>query len=473
MNTMTVRARLLSAFGALVALLLLVAALGWTAVGSEHERFGNFVAFDVGHTKLATEVIDAASARAVAARNLVLATSPADVQAEQAAVTVAHRRVQDRVARLQASLAQEARPDSKAIQLAAEITRIEARYAPVALAIVAKAVAGQREAAITQMNAECRPLLAELLKASHDFLAYTENHGAQAVAASNTAYDSTRILMTVVLALAVALSVGLATLITRSLMRALGAEPAALGQVAQRIADGDLGPVAAADRAPTGSVLASMARMRDSLAQVVADVRGNAESVATASAQIAQGNLDLSQRTEQQASSLQQTAATMEQLGSTARTNADAARQASQLAHGASSVASQGGAVVGDVVDTMKGISESSRKIADIIGVIDGIAFQTNILALNAAVEAARAGEQGRGFAVVASEVRSLAQRSAGAAREIKALITASVDRVDQGMALVDRAGATMNEVVASIQRVSDIVGEISAASAEQGTGVQ
>jgi methyl-accepting chemotaxis protein len=196
------------------------------------------------------------------------------------------------------------------------------------------------------------------------------------------------------------------------------------------------------------------------------------ENVATASAQIAQGNQDLSGRTEQQASALQQTAATMDELGSTVRNNADNAAQANQLALGASSVAVKGGAVVGQVVETMKGINDSSRKIADIIGVIDGIAFQTNILALNAAVEAARAGEQGRGFAVVASEVRSLAQRSADAARQIKTLITASVERVDQGTALVGQAGKTMDEIVGAIQRVSDIVGEISSASAEQSSGV-
>jgi methyl-accepting chemotaxis protein len=219
-------------------------------------------------------------------------------------------------------------------------------------------------------------------------------------------------------------------------------------------------------------LLHSLSEMQASLTKVVGSVRENAESVATASAQIAQGNIDLSQRTEEQASSLEETAASMEQLGSTVRQTADNAKQANQLAKGASEVALKGGAVVGQVVNTMKGINEASKKIADIIGVIDGIAFQTNILALNAAVEAARAGEQGRGFAVVASEVRSLAQRSADAAKEIKTLISASVERVEQGTQLVDQAGVTMSEIVASIGRVTDIMGEISTASSEQSAGV-
>jgi len=218
--------------------------------------------------------------------------------------------------------------------------------------------------------------------------------------------------------------------------------------------------------------LRALGEMQDALMRVVSTVRQNAESVATASAQIAQGNADLSQRTEEQASTLQQTAASMEELGSTVKLNADNAKQANQLAHGASDIAVKGGEVVSQVVATMAEINSSSKRIADIIGVIDGIAFQTNILALNAAVEAARAGEQGRGFAVVAGEVRNLAQRSAEAAKEIKALITASVERVDQGSALVDRAGTTMTEVVNSIRRVTDIMGEISAASSEQSSGV-
>ncbi len=242
---------------------------------------------------------------------------------------------------------------------------------------------------------------------------------------------------------------------------------------ASRVAEGDLTvDLTASGKDEVAQLLAALSNMKNNLTRIVGGVRQNAEGVATASSQIAQGNHDLSQRTEEQAAALEETAASMEQLSSTVKQNADNAKQASQLALSASAVAIQGGGVVSQVVTTMKGINESSNKIADIISVIDGIAFQTNILALNAAVEAARAGEQGRGFAVVASEVRSLAGRSADAAKEIKGLITASVERVNRGTTLVDQAGTTMAEVVTSIKRVTDIMGEISAASSEQSTGV-
>jgi methyl-accepting chemotaxis protein len=239
------------------------------------------------------------------------------------------------------------------------------------------------------------------------------------------------------------------------------------------VAAGDLTASIDVDgRDEVSRLMQALMSMKEALVKVVTSVREGSQSVATASAEIAQGNSDLSSRTEQQASALQETAASMEQLGATVRQNAEAARQANKLATSASAVAVKGGQVVGQVVETMKGINESSRKISDIISVIDGIAFQTNILALNAAVEAARAGDQGRGFAVVASEVRSLAGRSAEAAKEIKGLINASVERVEQGTSLVDQAGVTMTEVVSSIRRVTDIVGEISSASDEQATGV-
>lgn len=257
--------------------------------------------------------------------------------------------------------------------------------------------------------------------------------------------------------------------IARSIRRPLNSAVRALGRVAQ----GDLSsPIDARGNDELAQLMRTLADTQGALRRVVGGVRAGAEGVAAASSQIAQGNQDLAQRTQAQAAAVEETTASTEHLGAAVSHNADNARQANQLAMQASSIATQGGQVVAQVVETMRGINESSRKIADITGVIDGIAFQTNILALNAAVEAARAGEAGRGFAVVASEVRSLAQRSAGAAREIKALITASVERVEQGTQLADTAGNTMSEIVASIARVTDIMGEISAATSEQSQGI-
>jgi methyl-accepting chemotaxis protein len=330
---------------------------------------------------------------------------------------------------------------------------------------------GRKEDAFAALVAKTIPARNALLAAlESEKLRQAERMEAELAIVVKDAVKARTIVLSAVLLVSLGL-VGFGYYIVR-VMRKLGAEPDELKQVADAVAQGDLSTAIALRAGDSSSVLAALATMRDQLAQTVRSVRLNADSVATASAQIASGNADLSSRTEQQASSLQQTAASMEELGATVRQNADNARQANQLALGSSQVAARGGETVRAVVDTMKGITESSRKIGDIIGTIDGIAFQTNILALNAAVEAARAGEAGRGFAVVASEVRSLAQRSADAAREIKSLIGASVERVEQGTALVDQAGATMQEIVASIQRVTDIVGEISSASTEQASGV-
>jgi methyl-accepting chemotaxis protein len=265
---------------------------------------------------------------------------------------------------------------------------------------------------------------------------------------------------------------GIGLVIARGMLRQLGGEPAYAAKITRDIADGDLSVDIQLKAGDQSSLLYAMKTMRDGLADMVGRVRVGSESVASASFEIAQANIDLSRRTEQQAAALEQTAASMEQLSATVKLNAENARQANQLSHGASTVAVEGGDIVGHVVQAMKGINDSSSKIADIIGVIDGIAFQTNILALNAAVEAARAGEQGRGFAVVASEVRSLAGRSAEAAKEIKILIDDSVRRVGQGTVEVDKAGVTMVDVVNSIRRVTQIMSEISAASIEQSQGV-
>ena len=262
-------------------------------------------------------------------------------------------------------------------------------------------------------------------------------------------------------------------LVARSIEKSIGGDPEYAAGIASGIAGGDLTVDVQTRPDDRTSLLFAMQSMRDSLAQVVGQVRQGTDSMANATGEIAAGNQDLSSRTEQQASSLEQTAASMEELTSTVKQNADNARQANQLALSASEVAVKGGSVVAQVVGTMDAINGSSRKIVDIIGVIDSIAFQTNILALNAAVEAARAGEQGRGFAVVASEVRTLAQRSAAAAKEIKGLIDDSVSKVEQGSQQVGEAGKTMDEIVSSVRRVTDIMGEIAAASQEQTSGIE
>ena len=293
--------------------------------------------------------------------------------------------------------------------------------------------------------------------------------GDGAYQASQMAYEHTRWAVISLLALTVAIGMAFALVITRSITLPI----ASAVTVAQTVAAGDLTSEVHIDSDDeTGQLLGALEKMNNSLAGIVTEVRNSSDSIATGSAEIATGNADLSQRTEEQASNLQQTAASMEQLTATVGQNADAARQAAQLAGSASAAAQEGGRVVEQVVSTMNDITQSSHKIVDIIGVIDSIAFQTNILALNAAVEAARAGEQGRGFSVVASEVRSLAQRSAQSAKEIKALIGASVEKVDNGSRLVQEAGQSMNKIVSQVKRVEDLISEISASSVEQSTGI-
>jgi methyl-accepting chemotaxis protein len=307
-----------------------------------------------------------------------------------------------------------------------------------------------------------------------DQLAKIKEQSAREVNEENAvAYTGSRSLMLVLVLCSLAAGAGLGMLITRSLTRQLGGEPAYAAEVAGRIAGGDLATPVQLRSGDSASLLFAMQTMRDKLATIVTQVRGGTDAIGSASSQIAAGNLDLSSRTEEQASSLEETASSMEELTSTVKQNADNARQANALAATATGVAGKGGAVVAQVVETMGAIKTSSSKIVEIISVIDGIAFQTNILALNAAVEAARAGEQGRGFAVVAGEVRTLAQRSAAAAKEIKGLIDDSVRNVDSGSKLVDEAGSTMHEVVDSIQRVADIMTEITAASLEQTAGIE
>jgi methyl-accepting chemotaxis protein len=346
-----------------------------------------------------------------------------------------------------------------------------------AMPAIAKAselyLANDAMSATRVMIKEVRPVQKKWTDALDKLVSLEDKQSAESQEEAASGFVSARNFMLAMLVAAVAMGVAAAWVITRGLIKQLGGEPDYTTRIAGSIAHGNLAIAIDTRTAEKGSLLAEMNGMRNSLVDIVSQVRRGTETIGTASREIAAGNIDLSSRTELQASSLEKTASAMETLTTTVRQNAEHAREANHLAASASDVARKGGDVVSQVVGTMGEINSSASKIADIIGVIDGIAFQTNILALNAAVEAARAGEQGRGFAVVASEVRNLAQRSAAAAKEIKTLIGDSVEKVERGSKLVGQAGVTMDEVVASVKRVTDIMGEIANASAEQSAGIE
>ncbi len=349
---------------------------------------------------------------------------------------------------------------------------IEARTVATTSKVVALIQAGDRAGAEALLWAEAKPQYEQWLAAANRLIDYEEGRIIKnSQTANQDASQFTGVMLSITL-LAVLISVAVTVLVSRSIGRELGAEPSEVRAVVQAIQQGNLTAHVQVKAGDTGSVMVAVRDMQQRFHELVSAVRDNIAQLRTTSDDISSGNQNLGHRTEQAASSLEQTAASMEELTATVRQSADSARQANQLATTAASTATKGGEVMQQVVSTMQDIHHSSQKIADIIGVIDGIAFQTNILALNAAVEAARAGEQGRGFAVVATEVRSLAQRSAEAAKEIKALIQSSVEKVDSGTQLVANAGDTMNEIVQGVQRVNGIIGEISTAAAEQSDGI-
>ena len=475
MSKLKVATRLGIGFALVSLLLAVITLLGLSRMSELKSRMDEITKINDVQAAQASTMYLTITERALALRNLILlGENPEELQIEVKRIKAQAEKyavAEEKLGKLLNS------PTSNSTQEEKQLFEAIRKSSVASLPYIAKgaelALAGSREEAYKLLRFEFRPTQKKWWEQLNQLIELEAKQNAEANAQAEVSYDNARTMMLFFGALALACSVTAAVVITRSLQRELGGEPAYARSIAEQIAAGDLGIEIETRHHDNASLLASMKKMRDSLADIVGRIDLSSHTIATASNQIASGNMDLSSRTEQQAGSLEETAAAMEQLTGTVKQNSDNAHQANTLALSASEVAVKGGTVVSQVVDTMGSINESARKIVDIIGVIDGIAFQTNILALNAAVEAARAGEQGRGFAVVATEVRNLAQRSAAAAKEIKTLIGDSVEKVEAGTRLVDQAGATMREIVDSVRHVTDIMGEITSASQEQTAGIE
>ncbi len=456
--------RLGMAFAVVIALAAVVVVIGITRLSHLNESLDKIGSDRLPKVVTLVEIADDVNLVARELRNQLIWDDPQKLAGSREAIAKSLETIAKAYEKITPTVRSE---DGK--KLLAATMEARAAYVPVLHQMQDMVKAGKMADAEVMLDSKLRPTQLAYMDALEKMKNHQINAVDREVKLGETDYNEAKYLMFGLLAVMGAIGTLLGWWITRSITHPV----AQALDIAEKVAAGDLGSrIEVTSTDEVGRLLGALKNMNESLVRIVGTVRSASDSIATGSAQIASGNADLSQRTEEQASALEETAASMEQLGSTVKQNADNAQQANQLAMGASTVAVRGGEMVGQVVETMKGINDSSKKIADIITVIDGIAFQTNILALNAAVEAARAGEQGRGFAVVASEVRNLAQRSAEAAKEIKSLITASVERVEQGTTLVDQTGATMEEIVTSIKRVTDIMGEINSASREQSTGV-
>lgn len=458
--------RLALGFGLMLAMVVSMSALSLNRLSELKLSMDDIVNVRHEHARAAHDMYGAINRSSASVRDLILFTAPGQrdqVLRELTEARTAYDAAEKKLIQLMPN------PTAREQTLIATIQTRKEAARPLADNVGRLAKSDQATEATRILADESLPAQKSWIEAVRQLSEYEEQQAADIAAAVRKNYDGMQTVLVLSTALAVLFGIVAAWLLTLSITRPI----AQAVTVAETLASGDLSAkVPAGSRDEPGQLLAALGKMTDALSGLVSQVRTNSDAIASGSGQIANGNEDLSQRTEQQASSLQQTAASMEQLNGTVRNTADTARQASQLATAASQAAVDGGRVVDEVVTTMEGISVSSRRISDIIGVIDGIAFQTNILALNAAVEAARAGEQGRGFAVVAGEVRSLAQRSAEAAREIKGLIGESVSKVEGGSKLVADAGRTMGDIVAQVKRVSDMIGEISSAAQEQTQGI-
>jgi len=457
--------RLALGYGVICAMLVLMIVLSNAMLGRVNAGTDEIVNQRMPRIDMAVRVQDETNSIAIALRNVMLSRDAADRRAQVDTIMASRRTMDELLAQMKDAIQSE-----KGRALLAQMEQETATYKSGQDKLLGLVQAGDMDAAHALLVGDMRPLLLRLKAATGEQAALQKDIAARAAQEAGATYRSTALLMWGLGAAALALAALVAWLITRSITRPLNQ---AL-DVANTVAAGDLtSRIEVTTRDETGQLLQALKTMNASLANTVGTVRVGTDTIAVAASQVAVGAQDLSSRTEQQASALEEAASSMEELTSTVRQNADNARQANVLAEVASNVAARGGDVVKQVVGTMNDINASSARINDIIGVIDGIAFQTNILALNAAVEAARAGEQGRGFAVVASEVRNLAQRSAAAAKEIKGLIGDSTGAVEQGSKLVAEAGSTMEEIVDSVRRVTDIMAEISAASSEQSAGIE
>ena len=468
---MKVGTRLGLGFALVLLFLVAVTTVGIFRMAQIQDRLDHVIGVNNVVSRLVIDMRDNVSDRISSLRVLTLMTDAADMEPELNRVKDLAAKYTEAQNKLGAQFAKESIPEEKA--LLATIKEQEGLAMPAIAKATELWLASNAEGATRVLIKEIRPAQKKWMAALDQLAALEDKLNAQMQVDAAAGFSSGRNFMIIMGLLAVGISIAAALVITRGLLKQLGGEPDYTASIASSIANGDLAVAIDTTGNDKGSLLFEMKEMRNSLVDIVGQVRSGTETIGTASREIAAGNIDLSARTEMQASSLEKTASAMEELTSTVKQNADNAREANQLASVASDVAIKGGKVVSEVVNTMSSIDASAKKIVDIIGVIDGIAFQTNILALNAAVEAARAGEQGRGFAVVASEVRNLAQRSAGAAKEIKMLIDDSVEKVGAGTKLVGQAGVTMDEVVASVRRVTDIMGEIANASQEQSAGIE
>ncbi|MCP1120769.1 methyl-accepting chemotaxis protein [Robbsia andropogonis] len=473
MKKMNVSARLALGFGLVLTLLIIISALGFYAEGILYNRLDSIARVNNAEAKLANALKSTVRDRIIALRNVALLSDPDEVSRQVAIIGKQDLAYQDAYRKLGQIFAQEVGTTQRERDLYAQLKDDELATKPLWDKAIKLGEANDKVGATDVMLKQARIKSNAWISRLDELANFEGELNDQAATDAANTYATIRLITWSVVALALAVGTLAAVVITRGILRQLGGEPAAAQEVASQIADGNLTVKVQLTEGDKSSLMASLELMRKNLSDIVSGIKTSAESISVAAGEIAQGNVDLSQRTEEQAASLEETAASMEELTSTVRQNTDNARQGSTLAAAASQTAAAGGEAVQKVVATMEDISASSTRVAEIISVIEGIAFQTNILALNAAVEAARAGEQGRGFAVVAGEVRTLAQRSATAAKEIKDLISTSVEHVTAGSRLVSDAGNTMSEVVRSVQRVSDIIGEVASASTEQSTGIE